>query len=298
MNRLQLHLVLYAGVSPEFIDDPDSPHSFNLFIETESTMPLQTSKIKLTPQIGKQIVIKRNTYNQYEHPYSECTVLEDNTLIVQLADRSIFDRVVKTGYAYSRKVCYMVCEQVMITRICGCNSYRLSYQVEGFNSCPYYKNEIIGGGCDTQVDTNFTSILTEFCLPRCPIECHRSFFTTSTSEYTYDKNYFNNYLSNFSFHNDVSKDTDLAQYAYDTMIEIWIEYDTLAFTEMSEEPKMSGEELFGEIGGHLHLFLGMSLMSFMEIFELLAFVAWRITYSFYKRFGGNIYPETTKVYRF
>ena len=143
------------------------------------------------------------------------------------------------------------------------NKYVGALNTREQNEC---KNEIIGGGCDTQVDTNFTSILTEFCLPRCPIECRRSFFTTSTSEYTYDTNYFNSYLSNLSFHNDVSKDTDFSQHAYNTMIEIWIDYDTFAFTEVSEEPKMSGEDLFGEIGGHLHLFLGMSLMNFMEIF--------------------------------
>ena len=36
---------------------------------------------------------------------------------------------------------------------------------------------------------------------------------------------------------------------------------------------MSLDELIGLIGGHLHLFLGMSLLSFFELFEILIVAA-------------------------
>ena len=223
-------------------------------------------------------MVKRNTYNQYQHPYSDCTVLEDNTLIKPLDDRSIFDRVVNTGYSYSRKLCYMVCEQLIITQQCGCNSYSYGYQVEGFYLCQKTGETLTDGECDTLIDANLTK-LTEYCSPRCPLECHISFLTTTKSAYSYDKNYFNGYLSKFDFHNDVPNNTDLSEYAYNTMIELRINYDTGSYIKVSEEPKMSGEDLFGEIGGHLHLFLGMSLMSFIEIVELVALLAWQITRS-------------------
>ena len=32
---------------------------------------------------------------------------------------------------------------------------------------------------------------------------------------------------------------------------------------------MTFEDLVGALGGHLHLFLGMSLMSFLELFEFI-----------------------------
>ena len=41
-------------------------------------------------------------------------------------------------------------------------------------------------------------------------------------------------------------------------------YEALAVIESEERPKISGEELLGMIGGHLSLFLGMSLLSFVE----------------------------------
>ena len=39
---------------------------------------------------------------------------------------------------------------------------------------------------------------------------------------------------------------------------------------------MSGENLLGTLGGHLHVFMGMSLLSFVEIIELLLFIPIRI----------------------
>ena len=48
------------------------------------------------------------------------------------------------------------------------------------------------------------------------------------------------------------------------------------FEKVNEEPAMSGEELIGKIGGHLHLFMGMSLLSFVEIGELVALFVLRI----------------------
>ena len=47
-----------------------------------------------------------------------------------------------------------------------------------------------------------------------------------------------------------------------------IQYNDLAYVETREEPKMNGKELFAFVGGHLHLLLGMSLMSFVQFIEL------------------------------
>ena len=56
----------------------------------------------------------------------------------------------------------------------------------------------------------------------------------------------------------------------ENIVEVYVYYETLTYTNTVEEPKMSFEDLIGSLGGHLHLFLGMSLLSFAEIFELLA----------------------------
>ena len=53
-----------------------------------------------------------------------------------------------------------------------------------------------------------------------------------------------------------------------TNVEVFIQYNDLAFVETREEPKMNAKELFAFVGGHLHFLLGMSLMSFVQIIEI------------------------------
>jgi uncharacterized membrane protein len=47
-----------------------------------------------------------------------------------------------------------------------------------------------------------------------------------------------------------------------------IYYSSLSYTKISEDAKMEVSDLVGAIGGTLGLFLGMSFMSFYELFEL------------------------------
>ena len=61
-------------------------------------------------------------------------------------------------------------------------------------------------------------------------------------------------------------------------------YETLSVTQIEEQPKMRLDTLIGTIGGHLHLFLGMSLLSFVEIIVL----ALRFGGSFRQRVFGGI----------
>ena len=255
-----------------FTDLPHAIHahfkSFFVIIDVDRSYPKQNIKHALSSHYGRYINLHRFTYNLYQRPYSDCSVLKDNTLLASLDDRSVFDLVVATGYPYTREICNMICRQVLVTRTCGCDSYYIEYQLENFDVCDQEDNTLNLGGCMTQMKANFT-FTTEYCFPRCPLECHKSFFNKAFTQYTYDKNYFNRFLNSFRFKDDVPKGTDLVDYLNDNMVEVRINYDTDAYVEISEEPKMTGEELLGQLGGNLHLFLGMSLLSFVELFELL-----------------------------
>ena len=78
---------------------------------------------------------------------------------------------------------------------------------------------------------------------------------------------------NFDFARDMPNGTDLDQFIYDNVAVIDIEYYSPEYTAISESPKMDWRDLIGELGGHVHLFLGMSLLSFVEVIELFAFMA-------------------------
>ena len=63
--------------------------------------------------------------------------------------------------------------------------------------------------------------------------------------------------------------TDFESNLEQSVLRLTIRYDSLANKETVKEPRMSWKSLLGELGGYLHIFLGMSLISFIEIFELI-----------------------------
>ena len=252
-NTLVLTAVLYTGkplwISPQ--------HGFFVFIEDSTHYPLLSTPILLTPGLGRHIIVRRNSYDQCPMPYSACGVLDDNTLIESLFDRSIFDMVLATNYSYSRDICLKICNQVLNKQTCGCQTYD-SYLLSGTKLC---EENVV---CTLENVSAF-----DYCMPRCPLECSQTVFRKTIHSYTYPTSYFNKYESVFIAANDYQPDdTDISQYMYDTFVEFSIRYDNALDAAYSEIPKMTTDDLLGVLGGHFHLFLGMSLLSFFEILEL------------------------------
>ena len=63
--------------------------------------------------------------------------------------------------------------------------------------------------------------------------------------------------------------TDFESNLAQSVIRLTIRYDSLAYKETVEEPRMSWKSLLGKLGGDLHIFLGISLISFIDMFELI-----------------------------
>ena len=230
--------------------------------------------------------IYRTFYHQYQWPYSDCGVLEDNSLDIDLPDRSIFDILVEqhANYPYTRKMCLVICTQVMTSRVCGCNTRRIGYQVPNISVCSL-ADELT---CALNLWNSAVS-LQERCSTKCPFECSQSVFhpEISYADQSILKSDYRGIIGNTywcaykyiyfvpSCNSNGSIDENLVQifnytYFFQVIVQIAIRYDSLSYIELEEEPKMSGEELLGIIGGHLGLFLGMSLLSFVELVELLA----------------------------
>jgi hypothetical protein len=51
--------------------------------------------------------------------------------------------------------------------------------------------------------------------------------------------------------------------------QVVVYYDDLKYTSISERPLFDGFDLISNIGGSLGLFLGISFISFLELFEII-----------------------------
>lgn len=111
---------------------------------------------------------------------------------------------------------------------------------------------------------------TSECFKKCPEECHQieykifQYFSKYPNDaYALELKKNSRLLANLSV-KDVKK----------SMILLNVNYETMIATVTEETPAMPFATLLGNLGGQLGLFLGLSVISFVEIVEILVIVFW------------------------
>ena len=112
------------------------------------------------------------------------------------------------------------------------------------------------------------------CDYACPQKCNTiSYSTETTSKNGFPTLNYVNFLVN-SDDNIASKfpngtnDTVLMDFSRNGLLKIVVNYNHLYYKLMDESPTITANDLFGNVGGDLGLFIGMSLLSFVELIEL------------------------------
>ena len=181
-------------------------------------------------------------FNEWPFAYSECTVDEANALLKPLANANIFERLTRVEHIkYTRESCLNVCFQQLLAEHCGCIDFWPNVTIGGYDYCLDARAE-----CSYEFYYNVFAtedFVTRNCIDLCPAECVTRGFSTQ--------------LSYKKINDDASN-----------VLRLSIRYASLAYKETLEEARMSWKSLLGEFGGHLHIFLGVSLISFVEIFGL------------------------------
>jgi hypothetical protein len=115
------------------------------------------------------------------------------------------------------------------------------------------------------------SFVAEHCISRCPLQCNRTEYkTTVNSIQMLGDSYVSklkkkpNLLEDF-----VTRSITDSETAKQSVLKVYIFYDPLSYTQLSEHPNMSRIALFATIGGNLSLFLGISALSLFECIEVI-----------------------------
>ena len=124
---------------------------------------------------------KRILYSQTQYPYSTCSVIESftntaqTTLTQPLADRTLFDQVVKTGYSYTKDTCVNFCMQKLIFKHCRCITAVIAYNLSS-SSNPFGRDDYCNSHTDiacvrqVMIDSNLSPDMIENnCSPLCPM---------------------------------------------------------------------------------------------------------------------------------
>jgi hypothetical protein len=123
--------------------------------------------------------------------------------------------------------------------------------------------------CTNQIFANFNQTQIDTCINMyCPLECNRTTFSyeSSSSEIIGDL-YVDFIKSNKNLSADFVARPITAETAKKSFVYLFLAYDSLSYTYSNEYPNMDVVGLLAAIGGTFGLFMGVSLLSFCEIFE-------------------------------
>ena len=117
--------------------------------------------------------------------------------------------------------------------------------------------------CSTNIEKQFrANTIDSECRALCPLECSSVKYDLTVSTLSYPSvntyNFYKDKLGNESYEEVKSKSIELNVY-----------YSELGYTLITQTTKTSVIDLLSSIGGTLGLYIGISLLSFVEIVEAL-----------------------------
>ena len=244
-------LVLFMGPLTN-LNAYDAYYSSGLriFISNGSFLSTSTQEIFVKTGEHSSITIKKTFTHKAPWPYSKCVDLSD-------FHSDLYDYINASHSEYRQKDCLDLCLQRIIIEKCHCFMTLL----------PLYGNASLCMN-ESQIFCSYSyynSDLRKQCTLECPLECDYATYdwTLSTLDYPTKQFYEETKATiNTSFASDFEevKRTHLA---------LNIFYPSLEYTELSEVPKISFADLVSSMGGALGIFLGFSIFSLIEIFEIL-----------------------------
>ena len=282
----ELTIELYVGL-PDEIASLIPFRGAYVTIRNSSDDPFKNAPLEasVTPGFGLKFNVVRNLltqFNDWPYTYSQCNVNKDGTLKKTIKDRTLFDFTLSTNFTYAQDSCFLYCSQYYSAEVCNCSAPWSIYQPSGYRTCTT---------ADLDCFNNFYYLVFTIgdfiqnnCLDKCPLECQNHHYQVFQSMYAYPEPlYLEQTLKNVPMlASRYSEQADFTQRLESNVVKFSVYYDALSYKEVREEAQITWYGLLATIGGHLHLFLGMSLLSFIEIgevvFQLILFRSTRISH--------------------
>ena len=274
-SRNELTVELYVGL-PDELRSNTAVRGVNVLIQDqlESPVKLTPSPLKLSAGWHTHITVVRTVYeqfNEFPYEYNECTVRADNTLLKPLADTSLFAKIVATNLTYTHDACLLACYQELVSRVCNCTVYWVDFRIDGYETCFgeqhvcafYFFFDVYSVG-------NYKETK---CKSKCPFACdlHRFDHFQSIESYPTEHYLANTLRTNPMLVSRYANQSDFEHNLARNVVKFSVNYEAMSDREASEEKRMNWDILLSHLGGHLHLFTGLSLLNFIEIIESVLF---------------------------
>jgi len=270
-NSLQMEL--FIG-EPNQFDILSSSNGFQLFFLNHSDHFNKLDYINLAPGFEHNIAIHKTLIEQIPKPYSSCEVDESS---IDSFDSEYVNVFRNLDLTYKQADCLDLCYQILSEKHCNCTDFVLDFRYNSklckedhqLRCIIHFNNEIF----------NKENFILSNCIPHCPLECKSIQLTTTVSLTKYPSdNYFDILKNNQQLQETVFKSSNWS-YIRKSILKVKINFETLSYSYIRENAVMSVVDLLASIGGQMGLFLGISVLSFIEIFEII----FELLFIFYKK---------------
>jgi Amiloride-sensitive sodium channel len=238
------------------------------------------------------LVVSRSFLSKLESPYGNC--LNDISVNSKFISY-YFDYIVRTAdIAYTQKYCFNLCLHKQIMNTCGCaDPYLPKFKTLNITICLVFEDGpcvfgVVSNFGDSQANTN--------CQAACPFECSSILYEVSTFKSLYPTQFYQGILSKYSLikYNNISYD-DIPS----AVAKANVYYNDLTYKETTEAAAITTETFFSNMGGTLGLYIGISLLSLVEMIELVinyivAVLSHSKAVSQFKSSGQKIFPIDSK----
>jgi hypothetical protein len=232
-----------------------------VYIDRNGDHPSLSNIIKLSPGNGYHVGLEKTVHKRLPAPYSSCVNFNENGY------ESTISRLIKTtNLSYSQEYCYEVYMQTQVIEACQC--YSIAYLPESnAKPCLTTKQNQCAIGVYYRL---FTSDYKAKISSLCPAECESVRYTPRVSSDKYPTpNYGRSMLSNprvAALFSDPSNVTtgELSE----SVLAVKIYMSEMRYTSVTEVASLTWDQLAANVGGYLGLFMGVSVLSLVELIEI------------------------------
>ncbi len=277
---------IYGLALTLFLGDPILQSMYQLYgngiaivVHNQTGYPsFGSRRILASAGMETDIAINRNFVSKLSGNYGSC--LQDISNTSLFASKSeYFKYIVNTmQVTYEKSLCDLICFQDKIIQECNCSLGILPGYKE-VQAC-YFD----GIDCVQKFMNSFiTTDSFESCDSKCPVACNYIEYSTKASSVSYPNEYYKSLLIN---HSKIIASNITYDKLDKSFLKVNIFYESMSYTQTIENPALTFEAFISNIGGIFGLFIGISVLSFLEIIDLFVFIVLAI-YEYRKTFKNQ-----------
>lgn len=249
-----LSIELFVGV-PFELEPITKRYGIAVFVSRNNTLFTSLPSVNVYPGSEANLVVSRRVSKKLPKPYSNCSALDTY-------DSYLFKLFAEKGLKYRQYDCVIQCYQHAIIEKCNCHDV---IYTSFFNSTP----------CPTEswsclYNYRFFFSTEEFieanCFDVCPLECETEDYQVSYSMNQYPTDFYENILSNYVH---ISKQYYFKNRLKDNIVSFNVYLESLSYMSIEEYASLDIITLLSNLGGVAGLFLGLSVLTFVEAIQVI-----------------------------